>query len=465
MKRVKILTILFICLFAFNIKADNGSHVNINVDDNGISVFDDDGEDLLDYSEYVEYNNDTLLLKKDINNFSASNTSFTLTTNNNKIRINEMHLVGSSKYKFNIVSSNIEFDRAYADNVHYADVEHSSSAVSFSDYIINITNSSINSNTPILVLYGKTFNISNSNIDVFSIGSNVYNCRNIITNSTITVKKNWAKTYLDNTLFKISELSGSIFATNTSKIINYQGGKMIHLFLDNSEFEYTYLDQSYESIEIQGRLSVHNSKISLDFEKSRRNPPTFVFDDDNYEFDDDMMFIDSNGNLLHKITYPSGGKCSKSMNPSIMEEDYPDHTCQSFTAATYVLGEENSTPKSLSIASVVEVRFKVKGTWADGTTDDIVIYKPAFSTISYTDIPVGKMTLDDFENGNWDTKPVNAVLKENKDVVLTLTISNIKGLEENPKTGLFNDILLFIPVIISILGFNYLKRLELFKKM
>jgi hypothetical protein len=75
------------------------------------------------------------------------------------------------------------------------------------------------------------------------------------------------------------------------------------------------------------------------------------------------------------------------------------------------------------------------------------------------------MTLEDFENGDWDTKPVNAVLEENKDVVLTLTISSVKGIEENPKTGLFNDILLFIPVIISILGFNYLKRLELFKKM
>jgi hypothetical protein len=54
-----------------------------------------------------------------------------------------------------------------------------------------------------------------------------------------------------------------------------------------------------------------------------------------------------------------------------------------------------------------------------------------------------------------------SVDKNNENFIL----QSVKGVEENPKTGLFNDILLFIPVIISILGFNYLKRLELFKKM
>jgi hypothetical protein len=489
MNKFKILTILFISLFAFNVSAlvdqygahYNPSTINIDYSEHGFKVYDGETQ-LSDYSEYVDFNNGTITLKKDINKINIDYIDFTITTNNNEISINDFILNGSEDYDYKgtFINSNIVFERGY---IVYS--EHSFKTTFDLDYYyISIIDSSIKTNSNNFSFYSRNMiDVLRSDIDVNTIGHVAS-----IKDSNIRLYEIMNELLLDNTTLVADKFDGgSLYITNNSNVQVFSGGSVRHLILDNSTFLYKYkYNEEYEEyddyanydeyaeqlaryrmINVYGRFAIHNSIFEIDASECPNLDHNMLeFDYDNYEFDDHMMFTDSSGNVLKIKTWKvTGGNCASAPNPNYLDNDYTDHSCApEWTSAAFV--SQNDEPvKNMSITSIVEVRLKVRGTWADGTTDDIVIYKPAFSKISFTDIPVGKMTLEDFENGDWDTKPVNAVLEENKDVVLTLTISSVKGIEENPKTGLFNDILLFIPVIISILGFNYLKKLELFKKM
>ena len=493
MKRVKILTILFISLFAFNVSAivdeygnqSNGSTINIIYDTEGLKVYDGNTR-LTDYSEYVEFiGTKTILLKANINNIEITNPEFVISTNKKTISINDFYAhkkppkprpgsqpepENDTNYIGYFDAAFIVFERSYTKQASSNDGHR---AVRFSDYEINILNSSIECNDDYLDLGATSMYIEHSGVYARSIGNVI--SKTIIKDATIGVEKTYGKVYLDNSSLETYEMedSSSLYATNMSKIKTTVGGAIRHLILDNSEFEYLYDggNLAYRPIVIDGRFSIHNSKFTIDFEEyNESNYPKLEFDNGNYEFDDHMSFVDSSGRALYKKTWDDYQQCVE-ISPDIMDEEYSFNSCgDSWIAATYVYDNEfGESPKTLSIASVVEVRLKVNGTWADGTTDDIVIYKPAFSQISYTDIPVGKMTLDDFENGDWDTKPVNAVLEENKNVVLTLTLSNtkeeVKGVEENPKTGLFNYLLLIIPSAILVFGYKFIGKYKLFKKM
>jgi len=46
-----------------------------------------------------------------------------------------------------------------------------------------------------------------------------------------------------------------------------------------------------------------------------------------------------------------------------------------------------------------------------------------------------------------------------------ISTENVKGVEENPKTGLFNYLLLIIPAILLGIGFNLLRKINVFKKL
>ena len=52
-----------------------------------------------------------------------------------------------------------------------------------------------------------------------------------------------------------------------------------------------------------------------------------------------------------------------------------------------------------------------------------------------------------------------------EDTVMVPMIGEVKGVEENPKTGLFNYLLLIIPVVLLGIGFNLLRRVNIFKKI
>ena len=50
-------------------------------------------------------------------------------------------------------------------------------------------------------------------------------------------------------------------------------------------------------------------------------------------------------------------------------------------------------------------------------------------------------------------------------IVPMISTENVKGVEENPKTGLFNYLLLIIPAILLGIGFNLLRKINVFKKL
>jgi hypothetical protein len=52
-----------------------------------------------------------------------------------------------------------------------------------------------------------------------------------------------------------------------------------------------------------------------------------------------------------------------------------------------------------------------------------------------------------------------------EDTAMVPIIGEVKGVEENPQTGLFNYLLLIIPVALLGIGFNLLRRVNIFKKI
>jgi len=68
------------------------------------------------------------------------------------------------------------------------------------------------------------------------------------------------------------------------------------------------------------------------------------------------------------------------------------------------------------------------------------------------------------EEGN--VKRVSGKLEEIDDTIVPMiSIENVKGVEENPKTGLFNYLLLIIPITLLGIGFNLLRKINVFKKI
>ena len=107
---------------------------------------------------------------------------------------------------------------------------------------------------------------------------------------------------------------------------------------------------------------------------------------------------------------------------------------------------------SVTMSSKVNVTFKVKGgTWSDGTSDDIVVSKDIWSKLSNEDIPTGM--LGDGE-GYWEVIPsTDDYLKENLEFVYVF--SKVKGVEENPKTGVFTYTSLILVLLMILLYIRY----------
>jgi hypothetical protein len=203
MKRVKILTILFISLFAFNVSAivdeygnqSNGSTINIIYDTEGLKVYDGNTR-LTDYSEYVEFiGTKTILLKANINNIEITNPEFVISTNKKTISINDFYAhkkppkprpgsqpepENDTNYIGYFDAAFIVFERSYTKQASSNDGHR---AVRFSDYEINILNSSIECNVDSLDLGATSMYIEHSGVYARSIGNVI--SKTIIKDATI----------------------------------------------------------------------------------------------------------------------------------------------------------------------------------------------------------------------------------------------------------------------------------------
>ena len=107
----------------------------------------------------------------------------------------------------------------------------------------------------------------------------------------------------------------------------------------------------------------------------------------------------------------------------------------------------NEPSHSLMFSSKATITFKVKnGTWKDGTTDDIVITKNVWEKLTEEELD---KILNNILDGTWDTIP-NTEDYIKGDTVYTFNVSKVKGIDENPKTGLINySLLIMLLLVIS----------------
>jgi hypothetical protein len=125
--------------------------------------------------------------------------------------------------------------------------------------------------------------------------------------------------------------------------------------------------------------------------------------------------------------------------------------------------EDGTIASSIKIVYRVKIVLKVaNGTWADGTTEDKIIYKDVWDKLSSSDIPTG-MISENGVDGYWsDEISLDDYLKG--DLEYTYTFKEVKGVEENPVTGVFkySFIILFIAGSLIYL-YKMIKNKSLFK--
>ena len=403
MKKFKILTILFICLFTFNVKADTNLktiYKHVFIDNNGIHVYSSYlARDLFDneVSEILSYDNGVLTIFEDvyITSIQTSIPNLKITSNGKRFYLYNLETTQSDDSE---IEYNIEFDDAY---------------IAMPTYDGDMVKVYEPKNAQII--------INNSNLNVKGVASDsvVINNSNVIYNSGI-----YDKIFdidVNDSYLKCSEVQFGKLNINNSTLLANRLDIHKSLTLNNS------------LIKVESEGEINYSIVRFFYEEEGLNKWIVSMTNDGVLLNNrsfDVRIFDAEGALKNK----------------------------------YVgfLNKDGSYSNSINLTQYYKVTFHTDSQWLDGTNDDIIIYKKPNSLIEYSDLPSSKISMDVFVGNNWNHSPMSfSVDKNNENFIL----QSVKGVEENPKTGLFNDILLFIPVIISILGFNYLKRLELFKKM
>ena len=119
------------------------------------------------------------------------------------------------------------------------------------------------------------------------------------------------------------------------------------------------------------------------------------------------------------------------------------------------------------IKTPLKITFKIiNGKWADGTTEDKEVGTYWHGAISEDDIPVGMIANDGYTSGSWDKEiSYDDVTDE---AIYTYTfrkLGEVKGVEENPKTGMTNySLIVLILLVISIVMYNASRNKTVFYK-
>lgn len=271
----------------------------------------------------------------------------------------------------------------------------------------------------------KLLNAKDSIIDLngeFNLeGSSNENLKTVIDNTTINYKNRF--------------YSDMNFEINNSRI--YGTGRM--LLYKDSIFNNSYLkildsDTKFDgdSLSATRKFKIHRTYVYIENLKGG-----LPFRASNiFEYDEGTVFIDKDNTTIYPLYVGS-------------YIFFYDELMHEVTA-------------SVTMNYKTNIKFRIKdGTWADGTSDDIVITKNAWTELTADDIPTGMM--GDGE-GYWVVEPkVGDVITD--DVEYVYVFKQVKGIEENPVTGVFTHTLILIGLlIISIIGYKKLNKMELFKK-
>ncbi len=302
-------------------------------------------------------------------------------------------------------------------------------------------------------LYIENSTIEMANVSLMAYPNNHDENILMIKNSNIITKilLAYTKIIVDN-----STIDATSIAYNSTANDEYQGG----IELKNS------IVHSENQINSNGYFKMYNSKVDsegpfnadyFDINKSyfkiiygdAEYPPNrlftykkgfkahdsyFYIESDNVEdlfygletapvIDDGLYFLDKNKKKL-----------------KVNKEHYHDENTFYDYVYDYdyytLLYDNNTKSNSAYLSSKKTITFKIQGgTWADGTTDDIVITKDIWTKLTTDEIPTGMLGNGE---GYWKVIPsTEDYIKD--DLEFVYVFGKVKGEEEvtNPKTGVF----------------------------
>ena len=125
---------------------------------------------------------------------------------------------------------------------------------------------------------------------------------------------------------------------------------------------------------------------------------------------------------------------------------------------------DESISNSLKVTSRAKVKFSIKGgVWSDGTSEDKVITKDVWTKLTSDEIPRGMKNTTGSRDGYWEIEP-NTEDFIKGDITYTYIFREVKGVSENPKTGVFRNTILIL-LLTPAVGVLYiiLMKKELFK--
>ena len=253
-----------------------------------------------------------------------------------------------------------------------------------------------------------------------------------VINSTIETNKNIQNNEGINTIIKDSVLKvGTNYSdyneTNISSS-SIEAGIMIlfeNAAVNNSTVKVIYpsgLTNRYSgAFNIRKKLSLNKSYIYLESNDNDVVAFKIIGQEGSFEYDDDLVVTDKNGVELKLV--------------------YKDGTGYSY----YYDNDGNNISNSVTLRAKANVTFKiVNGAWADGSINDIVITKDVWDKLNEDEIP----SIEGLPNGHWEIVPSTEDYIKG-DVTYVYVIDEVKGVEENPKTGVSN-IFTIISLILAI---------------
>ena len=484
----------------YTIKIDENNHLDVY--DYSISY----QTPLSSYPDILSYENNVLTLKKGymFNNI-YSRQDITITTNNELVSLD--YINGGYEWAGRLTFRNARLNSLtyYPEkSIEIYDSSLNIKAIDAEDDIQGATNNIYIENSKILVengIYteGEIASITVKNSEIVGTGSNSYlevlfapikSTGLWIDNSTIDLYR------IGSTIRNDATEWGKTKITNSTVNLKSYMHTSTDIEIDNSTVNAEYLRCTYSRerdridikdsevnvktfTETSGTTNIENSKVMLGTKLTtselllKNSYLSVINDNEEYvnswgriltaktlDIDNSYFYIESKTDTELAKLLP-GYSIRLNDGLKIYDKDMTELTTKDYTEDNNTYGtfyySNNTKSKSALISSKATVTFRIKnGTWADGTTNDIVITKTVWDKLTDEDIPKG---MKGNTNGSWEIEP-NTTDYIKGDIVYNYVFKEVKGIDTNPSTGVITTTIIIVSIL-AIIGIFYM---NLYKK-
>ena len=455
MKRIFKIMIVAMLLFAANVYAADPQIINVEIQNGVITVTDfEEQTEITDYSKFLTYSNNTLTIKKGtIINAIFTNTSLTITSNDEYVQIRTIqgepyfekfpdltikelkakHIGDDNRGLAISDFKNTTISDTVIENFYQLSTELDGSKIHIgrSKLIADSSRSSIRIDDHI---DGIDLRIVDSEIKIGRLG--IYSADGLHQFEHDPKEANMHIITSEVTI--LDELNVDSSMTVMFSSINGTGEFVVSdkLEVEQSFIKFTNEDNTYPTLMVGNEINVNNSKIFLE---NKGTSVPFASVTGKITFNDNVNIVDyTNTDLTIK-----------------KQDDYPYN---------FYVKADGTAAKNISISNDIKITFRIKnGTWADGSTKDITIIKRAMDRFEESDIPTGMVPVKGAINGTWNREPkVGDSVSEEYVYVYSYTLAKA---DSNPTTGVFNYTLIIVGVCAaSLILYNRIKKKSHFNK-